>query len=397
MASAVLSSAVAATASLASAAAAAALFRQLLAGLSPELASGTDSAAFSDDLAATEKACAAARLLFSARAVACGAHKDRGFNDGAAWMARQVGGTTGQARQALETAAGLADCPGTLLALLDGELSLSQAAEIVKTESETPGAEGELLKIARHSDLAQLRDKAREHRQANTDVNDLHRQQLQARHFRHWRDGLGMVRFTGALPPETGVPFINRLELAAQRARRAVQQNGGERERFEAYAADALAAMATGEGPARSARADLVIVCDLFVWRRGHAHPGEVCQVIGGGPIPVELARELGKDAFLKAVLHDGVAVHTIKHFGRHVPAELRTALDLGPVPAFTGAQCGECGCRFGLEYDHINPVANNGETSYSNVRALCWDDHQAKTERDRQTGLLGPDPPYPP
>jgi 5-methylcytosine-specific restriction endonuclease McrA len=98
----------------------------------------------------------------------------------------------------------------------------------------------------------------------------------------------------------------------------------------------------------------------------------------------------------LKAVLHDGVAVHTVKHFGRHFPAELRTALDLGPVLAFTGARCGDCGSRFGLEYDHVNPIANNGETSYSNVRALCWDDHQAKTEQDRQAGLLGPNPPYP-
>src|SRR5579863_6499164 len=369
----------------------------LLATFDPALLSASDCAAIVRVLSKAEKASAAALLLASARAVACGAHKELGFNDGAAWVARQVGGTTGQARQALETAAGLADCPGTRSALLEGELSLGQAAEIVKTESETPGAEAELLKIARNSDLAQLRDKAREHRQANTDVNDLHRQQMRARHFRYWRDRLGMVCFTGALPPETGVPFINRLVLSAQRARRDVQQNGGERERFEAYAADALAAMATGEGPARSARADLVIVCDISAWRRGHAHPGEVCQVIGGGPIPVELAHELGKDAFLKAVLHDGVAGHTIKHFGRHFPAELRTALDLGPVPAFTGAQCVECGSRFGLEYDHVNPVANNGETSLSNVQPLCWDDHQAKTERDRQAGLLGPARPYPP
>ncbi len=66
-------------------------------------------------------------------------------------------------------------------------------------------------------------------------------------------------------------------------------------------------------------------------------------------------------------------------------------------MPAFTGARCGDCGSRFGLEYDHVNPVANKGETSLSNVQALCWDDHQAKTERDRQAGLLGPSPPYPP
>jgi hypothetical protein len=193
------------------------------------------------------------------------------------------------------------------------------------------------------------------------------------------------------------VPFINRLELAAQRARRGVHQAGGERERFDAYAADALVAMASGEGPARSWRADLVIVCDLFAWRRGHSHAGEVCQVIGGGPVPVEIARELGKDAFLKAVLHDGVAIHTVKHFGRHFPAELRTALDLGPMPAFTGAQCTDCGSRLGLEYDHVNPVANKGETSYDNIKARCWEDHKAKTDRDRQAGLLGPNPPHPP
>jgi hypothetical protein len=375
-------------------AASAASFRQSCAGFEPELLSGADCAALAEELAGTLKACDAARLLASARAVACGAHQARGFSDGAAWMARQVGGTTGQAPQGLETAAGLKDCPGTQTALLAGELSLLQAAEVVKTESETPGAEAELLEVARGSDLGQLRDKVREHRQANTDVRELHRLQMRARHFRHWRDRLGMVCFEGSLPPGTGVPFINRLELAAQRARRAVHQNGGERERFDAYAADALVAMATGEGPARSVRADLVIVCDLFAWRRGHTHPGEVCQVIGGGPIPVELAHELGKDAFLKAVLHDGVAIHTVKHLGRHFPAELRTALDLGPVPAFTGAQCADCGSRFGLEYDHVNPVANKGETSYGNVEARCWEDHKAKTERDRQAGLLGPNPP---
>jgi hypothetical protein len=374
----------------------AASFRLACAGFQPELLSGADCAALAEELAATLKACDAARLLASARAVACGAHRARGFNDGAAWMARQVGGTTGQARQALETAAGLVDCPGTQTALLAGELSLLQAAEVVKTQSEAPGAEAELLAVARSSDLGQLRDKAREHRQANTDVADLHRQQVRARHFRHWRDRLGMTCFSGALPPETGVPLVNRLEVAAQRARRAVQNSGAERERFDAYAADALVAMATGQGPARASRADLVVVCDLFAWRRGHSHPGEVCQVIGGGPIPVEVARELGKDAFLKVVLHDGVAIHTVKHLGRHLPAELRTALDLGPVPELTGAQCVDCASRFGLEYDHVNPVANHGETSYENLDARCWEDHKAKTERDRQAGLLGPSPPKP-
>ena len=174
-------------------------------------------------------------------------------------------------------------------------------------------------------------------------------------------------------------------------------KSGGERERFEAYAADALAAMATGEGPARSARADLVIVCDLFAWRRGHAHAGEVCQVIGGGPVPVELARELGKDAFLKAVLHDGVAVHTIKHFGRHFPAELRTALDLAPCRHLQELGAASAGAASASSTTMSTPWPTRVRPQLSNVQALCWGDHQAKTERDRQAGLLGPSPPYPP
>lgn len=364
--------------------------RDVLANFEPGLLTGADCARVAEELAATEKACAAARLLAAARAVECGAHRDGGFRDGAAWLARQGGITPGQARQALETASSLKSCPDTKAALLAGEVSMAQAAEITKATSEMPDAESELLDVARCSDLSALRDRAREQRQSRSDVGELHRLQQRARHFRHWRDRLGMVCFSGALPPEIGVPFVNRLDLVAQRLRRSAREAHAEPERFEAYLADALSAAAGGDAPPRADRADLVIVCDLFAWRRGHAHPGEVCHIVDGGPIPVELAKELGEDAFVKAVLHDGVAIHTITHFGRHLPATLRTALDLGPVPEFTGARCVDCARRFGLEYDHVNPVANSGPTTYTNLQPRCWSDHRAKTERDRRAGLLG-------
>jgi hypothetical protein len=141
----------------------------------------------------------------------------------------------------------------------------------------------------------------------------------------------------------------------------------------------------------------LVLVCDLFAWRRGHAHAGEACHIIGGGPIPVEVAKDLAADAFVKAVLHDGVQIHTIKHFGRYLPAPLRSALDLGPVPQFTGRECTDCASRWGLQYDHVDPVAHQGPTEYTNLEARCYKDHQIKTEKDRQAGLLGPAQPRPP
>ena len=115
--------------------------------------------------------------------------------------------------------------------------------------------------------------------------------------------------------------------------------------------------------------------------------PGETCHIIGGGPIPVDLARELSEDAFRKGVLRDGTDIHTVQHIGRYCPVELRTALDLGPVPDFTGRQCAECGVRWGLEYDHITPIEHDGVTSDDNVQALCWADHQDKTACDRRAG----------
>jgi hypothetical protein len=176
----------------------------------------------------------------------------------------------------------MADCPDTQAAALAGEVSLPQAAEITRTEAEVPGSEGELLALARRSGLGAVRDQARKRR--------------------------------------VGVPFLNRLEAETDRCYRQTRKEG-QGEPREALAADAFAAIVLGQGRGRAASADLVILCDLAAYRRGHLHPGEVCQLQGGGPIPVALARQLGADAFLKAIIRDGVVVHTVAHFSRHIPA----------------------------------------------------------------------------
>ena len=49
-------------------------------------------------------------------------------------------------------------------------------------------------------------------------------------------------------------------------------------------------------------------------------------------------AHQTAEDAFIKAVTHDGVRIGTVAHFGRHIPAELRTALELGPLRALTAS-----------------------------------------------------------
>ena len=51
---------------------------------------------------------------------------------------------------------------------------------------------------------------------------------------------------------------------------------------------------------------------------------------------------------------------------------------------------CCEPGCerRYGLEWDHIDPMANQGPTSFENLAARCYPHHQEKTKRDRAAGL---------
>ncbi|MGH8979822.1 MAG: HNH endonuclease, partial [Acidimicrobiales bacterium] len=226
---------------------------------------------------------------------------------------------------------------------------------------------------------------------------ELHARQMESRRIRHWRDSLGMVRIEGALPPQEGIPFVTRIEREAQRLRRGVAE--GSKEPFERDAADALVELMKGvgtdaRGKPRTWRADLVFVCDLRAFRRGYAEEGEPCHVVGGGPVPVDLAKEVFDDAFVKCVLHDGTCITHVSHPGRKKSAALDSAVWLGAPPGFDGRRCADCGRAYGLENDHVDPIAHTGPTSYDNLAPRCFSCHAAKTERDRKAGLLGRDPP---
>ena len=353
----------------------------------PGCLTGAESVELAERLARAAKVCATASARAAARAAECGVARDGSDASVAEWMARVGGTTSGAARAALATVKAVESCPATRDALFAGAVSLAQAAEIVSV----PAHEAELLEIARSSGLGRVKDVARKRRLEGIEPEELHARQRAARKFVHWKDKLGMVRFRGALPPEVGVPFVNRLETETDREWRQARQE----KRLEArvaLAADAFVRMVAGGGAAKSKSADVVVVADLNAYRRGHAHPGEVCHIEGGGPIPVSVVREMAKDGFLKAVLHDGVAVHTVAHFGRHRPARLEIALMLGAPPEFDGITCTELGCnrKYGLEWDHVDPVANGGTTSKENLKPRCSPHHWDKTGADRKAGLLG-------
>ena len=376
-----------------------------LVSFQPEVYSGEDCAVVVEKLAALEKISAVALARAAARAGECGAHRERGFADVADWMARARGSTAGSEQAALDTLAALESQPEAKAALEAGELSFAQARELVRTEGEVPGSVAGLLEVAKSESFRSLKEKARDRRVRAIDPEKLHARQHAAMSHRMWINALGNVAYAGELPPEMGIPFKNVLDAETDRLWLKAYQDGkrhdGARgdgsDRAKELSRAALAAktfarmIVNGGGKGKTDRADMVIVCDLRAYRRGHAHEGEACHIIGGGPIAVSLAKELGRDAFLKAVLHTGTELHTIAHFGRRFPAVLQTALDLGAPPAFNGNVCAAPGCDrcYHLQRDHIDPVANDGLTSYLNNQWLCPPDHRVKTERDRKAGLL--------
>ena len=361
--------------------------------LEPGIYSGEDCAAGAALLATTRKACEAAEGRLASRAAACGVHRTLGFADAGDWLASVSGSTVRDARDALALVSSVEACPETRDALVAGEVSVAQAREITRTEVAVPGSEAGLLDVARGTSLGVLRDKARGRRVRAIPVERLHAERQRRRSVRHWQDDFGMICFRGALTPEVGVAFVNRLDAETDRVRRAARRaaDGAETEDRPAYAADAFTRLVKGQGKGRATRPDLVVVCDERAYARGHAHEAEACHIVGGGPIPVSVAREIAKDAFWKVVSHDGVDINKVVHLGRHRPAELETALQLGSPPDFAGVTCCETGCdrRYGLQWDHIDPVANQGPTSFENLAARCYPHHREKTDRDRKAGLL--------
>jgi hypothetical protein len=359
----------------------------------PAVLSGQDCAAAVVLLARVEKMAAAGKARAALRAAECGAHGGKGLSDAPDWLARHSGGPAGRARDELSAAAAVEDSPETKEALLNGELSLAQAAEITDTDREQPGSAAELIELAKKESFAVVRERARTIRLEAMDREALHAHQRASRYHRQWIDGMGMLRYSGALPPDVGVPIAKRIDTETDRIFRTAHKEG-RREPREAYAADALVAMLQGvPSKGKPGSADVVFVVDLNAYRSGEVADGEVCHILGGGPIPVRIVREMAKDAFLKVVLHDGVNIHTVKHFGRHINAVLRTALDLGAPPGFLGLVCKRCGNRYRIEIDHDNPVGNRGETSHANTDGLCHACHLIKTGEDRAAGLLNNNP----
>ncbi len=321
--------------------------------------------------------------------------------DGAALVARTLGVRTGEVRAALETAARLEALPATDAAVREGRLSASAAEMIAIAATANPGAEDNLLRVAADG-LVPLKDACIKARAAVEDPTARRARQHRLREFHSWTDSDGMIAGRYRLTPEVGGAVTKAIEAGVQRIFRS-RTAGTDHEPNCAYAADAFAGFVLGgakgtqtanDEPAESNTSQdprlpkgidirLNVMIDHGVMMRGGTADGEVCEIPGVGPVDVNWVKELLGSAFVTAIIKKGKNIVTVAHLGRHIPAEVQTAL------LVSGRECDVEGCnhRGYLERDHHDDYARGGATSFANLGWLCYRHHRLKSSG----WILGP------
>jgi hypothetical protein len=363
--------------------------------------SGTDAHALTEIFARGERLCAAGKAMAASRAADCATWTASGARSPEEWLAAVSGTGVGAARAVLDTADRLEHQPGVAEVFRSGELSVAQAAEISSAVAgvagSDPGAETRLLEQARRAPnfgslrrhCAEVGGAAASPEEDRARAGAIHA----GRYLRSWADPDGAGRLAARLDPLAYARVLACLEPFQDQVFDAAR--GSERrESFEAYGADALAAMAeaafanTSSSPTRVGSrvpSTVIAVVDHAALTRGHARPGETAEIVGVGPVPVEVIEEMVNDAFLATVVKDGCDIRSVAHPGRQATARQRAAL------VVRDRRCVNCGSDFRLETDHVDNWSDTHHTTLDQLALLCHHCHGLKTYKGwRLTGTPG-------
>ena len=257
-------------------------------GLEPWRLDGRDAAGLVALAARGERICASIKTLAARRVEETKVWRQGGHRSAAHWVAETTGETVGTAERTLEAARALDALPETGAAFRAGALSMTQAAEITSAASADPNAEASLLDTAAATSVKGLRDRCRQARAgAEADDHAWARRLHVERRAHEWTDPDGAYHLMGRMAPDAGARFSSAWKAQIDRIFRDARRVG-RREPRAAYAADALVALAT-EGPCKPVQVGLIV--DSAPVSRGYSKPGERCEIIGIGPVPVTTAR----------------------------------------------------------------------------------------------------------
>ena len=310
--------------------------------------------------------------------------KGQGAKSISEWLSIETDCASYEAQTVVVLANQLHHLPVTQAALRSGELSGTQAVEVARGAIVAPNTETQLLNLARHATVRDLRDATNRVVAAATDEAERHKQVHKSRSLKSWTDPDGSFNLKARMTVANGALVMAALKPIQDEIFKAARKSGAH-ERPEAYAADALMALCekattnqSSESGTKSSRPNVVINIriDINALKRGRTENGEICEIAGVGPIPVATATEYLGEAFLKLLVVDGIDIKTVAHMGRHIPAPLRTAVE----ERDRVCQVPTCDMSVGLEIDHIKPFSEGGPASLENLVRLCKRHHLQKT-----------------
>jgi hypothetical protein len=384
----------------------------LVAQLDTAAITPVEAEALVEEFAGVERLAQSGKVLCAGRAAEGGAWRRHGDRTPAEWLARRTKASKREADRLLETAKRLDEQPEVEWAMRRGELNADQATEISEAVAADPASAARLVKTAKRESLAGLRDAtARTKAAARGDDAVRHERARRERHLRTRVDEEGVHRVEGSNTAAAGAIVEAALKTFRAVAFKAARASG-RRESLEAYAADALEMMAAAAlgivptcilrdfgqaspDPARRSgtvipwdpvargvklpggRVKVIARVDHTAIVRGATRPGETCDIVGLGPVPVAAIRALMAtgDPFLAAVVTKGKDVMSVAHLGRQPTAYQRTALQ------WRDGHCVVEGCTNSFnEIDHNTGWVITRDTRTDDLALLCGHHHRLKT-----------------
>jgi hypothetical protein len=329
-----------------------------------------------------ERLVSGAKTLLAARVEESGSWKRAGARSAADHLARLGGTSTNVARRALINSKELPDLPEVAETIRAGGLSNEQVDAIVPAAAANPSAAGRLLGLAGTTNVSELRDEClRTRAAADPDPDATHDRIRNNRYLRTRTDAEGAWNLSARGTAEDGArfehalaPFIDEMFTPD----RDIEQQ----EPRDAYAFDALMALTDHEPvddetskskPKMRFLALLQLPYELFM--TGAVDGEEMCEIVGIGPVPVRVARDLLGESILKLVITKGVDVANVVHLGRGPTMAQRIAL-LWSKPKCANAACSS----MFVQIDHREPWAETHHTTLDELDPLCPHDHDLKT-----------------
>jgi len=254
---------------------------ELVTALDPDVVTGVGARELWAEFDRVERLAAAAKTLLARRVAATHSGERTATRSAAEDLARRGGTSTGAAREALDTSQRVAGLPGVEDALRRGELSAEQAALVAAAAAADPAAQRRLVELAGRVSLKELRDEcARVRAAADPDPDATHRRIHEQRRLRRWTDAEGGWNLVARGTAQHGAALNTALDPIIDQIFAAARADG-RREPHEAYAFDALIAMA--DRASRGAPADQPADMAANPAGGAAAHPNPVDSDDGGG------------------------------------------------------------------------------------------------------------------